>query len=95
MEIVLLFGVFFVLLVLGVPVAVAMLAASIVDILVVGFPWIIAPERMINSINSFPLLAIPFFIFAGVVMNQGGSDPPPGGCVAGLGSGIAAEARPK
>ena len=72
MEIVLLFGVFFVLLVLGVPVAVAMLAASIVDILVVGFPWIIAPERMINSINSFPLLAIPFFIFAGVVMNQGG-----------------------
>ena len=72
MEILLLFGVFFVLLVLGVPVAVAMMAASIVDIVVMGIPWILAPERMINSINSFPLLAIPFFIFAGVVMNQGG-----------------------
>ena len=72
MDILLLFGVFFVLLVLGVPVAVAMMAASIVDIVVMGIPWILVPERMINSINSFPLLAIPFFIFAGVVMNQGG-----------------------
>lgn len=56
----------------GVSVATSMLAASILDVLVFGLPNIVVAERMVNSINSFPLLAVPFFILAGVIMNRGG-----------------------
>ena len=72
MEIALLLGVFLALLLLGVPVAVAMLFSSIINILIIGIPPIIASERVLSSINSFPMLAVPFFILAGVIMNLGG-----------------------
>ncbi len=72
MELALLFGVFLVLLVLGVPVAVAMLCSSVINLFYIGLPGIIAAQRMVDSINSFPLLAVPFFILAGVIMNQAG-----------------------
>lgn len=72
MELALLFGVFLFLLFFGAPVAVAMLFASIVNIIYIGLPGVIAAQRMIDSLNSFPLLAVPFFILAGVIMNQGG-----------------------
>src|SRR5262245_58762381 len=72
MEIPLLFVDFFLLLFAGVPVGVAMLCASIINILVFGFPATIVPERMLNSLNSFVLLAVPFFILSGVIMNRGG-----------------------
>ena len=72
MEIGLLLGVFLGLLLLGVPVAVAMLFSSIINILIIGIPPIIASERVLSSINSFPMLAVPFFILAGVIMNLGG-----------------------
>jgi TRAP-type C4-dicarboxylate transport system permease large subunit len=35
-------------------------------------PMQIVPQEMIRSINSFPLLAIPFFILAGFLMQTGG-----------------------
>lgn len=72
MEIVLLLGIFLVLLFLGVPVATAMLFSSIVNILYIGLPPLVAAERVLTSINSFPVLAVPFFILAGVIMNRGG-----------------------
>lgn len=72
MEILLLFVDFFVLLFAGVSVGAAMLFASIVNVLVFGFPETIVPERMLNSLNSFTLLAVPFFILSGVIMNRGG-----------------------
>lgn len=77
MAIALLLGTFLVLLFAGVPVALAMLAASIVDLIylnLTGFPLppIVVAERILSAINSFPLLAVPFFIFAGVIMNRGG-----------------------
>ena len=72
MEIALLLGVFLALLLLGVPVAVAMLCSSIINILIIGIPPVIASERVLSSINSFPMLAVPFFILAGVIMNLGG-----------------------
>mgnify|MGYP000132337233 CR=1 FL=1 len=72
MAILALFGVFLFLLFAGTPVGVAMLAASLSNILVFGMPQVIAAERMTGAINSFPLLAIPFFILAGVIMNRGG-----------------------
>jgi tripartite ATP-independent transporter DctM subunit len=72
MEILQLFGVFLVLMLLGVPVATAMLFSCIVNVSLFGFPHTIVAERMLNSINSFTLLAVPFFILSGVLMNRGG-----------------------
>jgi tripartite ATP-independent transporter DctM subunit len=72
MEIALLFFDFFVLLFAGVSVGMAMLFASIINILVFGFPETVVPERMLNTLNSFTLLAVPFFILSGVIMNRGG-----------------------
>ncbi|MGQ0664177.1 MAG: TRAP transporter large permease [Pseudomonadota bacterium] len=72
MEIVALFLVFLSLMLAGVSVATSMLAASILNVLVFGLPQIVVAERMLNSINSFPLLAVPFFILAGVIMNRAG-----------------------
>lgn len=72
MEIALLFTGFFVLLFAGIPVGVAMLSASIINVLVFGFPATIVPERMLNTLNSFTLLAVPFFVLSGVIMNRGG-----------------------
>lgn len=72
MELALLFGVFLALLLIGAPVAIAMLCASVVNLFYIGLPGIIAAQRMVDSLNSFPLLAVPFFILAGVIMNQAG-----------------------
>lgn len=72
MEIALLFFDFFVLLFLGISVGVAMLLASIINVVLFGFPATIVAERALNSLNSFTLVAVPFFILAGVIMNRAG-----------------------
>lgn len=57
----------------GLPVAVAMAGGSLVYILVSGsVPDIVLAQRMIAGIESFPLLAVPFFILAGNLMNIAG-----------------------
>lgn len=73
MTLTLLFVVFAVLLLLEVPVAFAMLAASVVYMLVDGlFPITVIVQRMAPGLNSFPFLAIPLFILAGNLLNQTG-----------------------
>ncbi|MEM7046721.1 MAG: TRAP transporter large permease [Pseudomonadota bacterium] len=67
-----LFVVLFITLVMGVPVAVSLGLASLVYILIAGLPDVLLIHRMIGGIDSFPLLAIPFFILAGHLMNTGG-----------------------
>jgi tripartite ATP-independent transporter DctM subunit len=37
-----------------------------------GIPYMVLPSKIISGMNSFPLLAIPFFMFVGEVMNDGG-----------------------
>ena len=49
-------------LILGVPVAVALGGASLAYIMIKGLPDVLLIHRMIGGIDSFPLLAIPFFI---------------------------------
>ena len=62
-----------VLLALRAPVAFAMLIASVIALLSRGsVPMIVVPQRMWGGLESFPLLAIPFFVLAGVLMNRGG-----------------------
>lgn len=62
-----------VLMALRVPVALAMIISSILTLLVDGtVPMVVVPQRLWGGLESFPLLAIPFFVFAGVLMNHGG-----------------------
>ena len=57
----------------GLPVAVAMAGASLVYILWSGnLPPFVVIHRMVSGIDSFPLLAVPFFILAGNLMNNAG-----------------------
>jgi len=57
----------------GVPVAIAMAGAALVYVLASGSPPpFVIIHRMVGGIDSFPLLAVPFFILAGNLMNVGG-----------------------
>ncbi|WP_026533010.1 TRAP transporter large permease [Arthrobacter sp. H41] len=64
-----------VLIILSVPIAVAIGISTVVAIIaVIGFDRAVltTSQQMFAGINSFTLLAIPFFILAGVLMNNGG-----------------------
>jgi tripartite ATP-independent transporter DctM subunit len=64
---------FIVLLLAGAPVAVALGGASLLYVALSGdLPLLVVAHRMANGIDSFPLLAIPFFIMAGSLMNTAG-----------------------
>ncbi|MFM9974849.1 MAG: TRAP transporter large permease [Beijerinckiaceae bacterium] len=68
-----LLGGFLLLMVFGVPVAVSMVVASLAYLAVHGgAPDVIVAQRMIAGVESFPLLAVPFFILAGNLMNIAG-----------------------
>jgi TRAP-type C4-dicarboxylate transport system permease large subunit len=57
----------------GLPVAIAMAGSSLLYILISGnLPPFAVVHRMIGGIDSFPLLAVPFFILAGNLMNNAG-----------------------
>ncbi|MCX2721081.1 TRAP transporter large permease [Roseibium salinum] len=60
-------------LLLGLPVAFALILASIPVFVVTGtMPPTVAIQKMVTATQSFPLLAVPFFIFAGNLMNATG-----------------------
>ena len=64
---------FVVLLLASVPIAIAMGAASLVAVLVVGqIPPMVIVQRMYSGVDSFVLLAVPLFILAGSLMETGG-----------------------
>jgi TRAP-type C4-dicarboxylate transport system permease large subunit len=68
-----LLGTFLGMMTTGVPVAIAMAGSALVYILLTGStPPFAVVHRMISGIDSFPLLAVPFFIFAGNLMNNAG-----------------------
>lgn len=65
--------VLFGLLIIGLPVGLALAGSSMLYILVSGtVPDVVVIHRMVNGVDSFPLLAIPFFILAGNLMNSAG-----------------------
>jgi tripartite ATP-independent transporter DctM subunit len=70
-EAIVLFGGFVVLAVLRVPIAFALLLASLALFLLEGRLefWVMA-QRMFDGVDSFVLLAVPFFILAGNIMNE-------------------------
>lgn len=63
----------FVLLLLGFPIFLLLLITSLV--ILIGFtdlPLTVVHQTIFNSLNKFPLLAVPFFVFAGDLMSRGG-----------------------
>ena len=62
----------------GLPVAIAMAGSALVYILwqhaqgTGSLPPFVVIHRMVSGIDSFPLLAVPFFILAGNLMNNAG-----------------------
>lgn len=67
----LLFISFIVLLLIGVPVAFAIAAAALLVLLKGDVKLLILVQRMFASTDSFSLIAVPFFIFAGDLLAKG------------------------
>ncbi len=65
-------GILFASLALGLPIAFGLGVAAVVMALLSDIPLSILIEQSIRGVNSFPLLAIPFFILVGEVMSNGG-----------------------
>ena len=62
-----------VLLVLGFPIYIVLLAStSVVALLFMDIPLTLVPQVLFGSLDKFTLLAVPFFIFAGEIMSEGG-----------------------
>jgi len=79
LSIVVLFGVFFLLMFLSVPVSISIGLATIATVLL-SLPFdnamFVSAQKMITALDSFALLALPFFILAGNIMNRGGIGAP-------------------
>jgi len=57
----------------GIPVAIAMAGSSLLYLFwTQSSPPFVVIHRMVSGIDSFPLLAVPFFILAGNLMNNAG-----------------------
>ena len=67
----LLFGVFLVALLVGIPVAFAIMLAAMAVMTAGDVGLGMIAQRMFASTNSFPLIAVPFFILAGDLLAQG------------------------
>jgi tripartite ATP-independent transporter DctM subunit len=72
MELAILLITVFVLLVIGSPITVALGVGSLIFILMEGTPSVVVLHRMVSGMDSFPLIAVPFFILAGHLMNSAG-----------------------
>ena len=71
----LLLGSFFLMLALSIPVSISLIISSIVTVMAnlpLDLGTFVACQRMVSGVDSFSLLAVPFFILTGVLMNNGG-----------------------
>jgi len=67
--------VFFTTLLLSVPIGIALGVTALSGLIAISFDpdfFILLPQKFISGLDSFPLLAIPFFILAGSIMSHGG-----------------------
>jgi C4-dicarboxylate transporter DctM subunit len=67
-----LFGGFAVLLVIGVPIAVALGVATMLSMLSLNIPIAVVAQRIFTGLDSTAIMAIPFFVLAGNLMSSGG-----------------------
>ena len=66
------FVIFFILLFAGVPIAFAMGLGSLIGLMVDGTTLSVVAQRLFSGVNSFSLMAIPFFMLSGELMLKGG-----------------------
>lgn len=71
MELLILFGSFVFLLLIGTPVAFCLGIASFATILYLGLPPVVVFQRLNSGVSVYALMAIPFFIYAGDLMVRG------------------------
>lgn len=69
----------FLMFVVGAPLAIAMVLSSLAALWYHGtlpgaapIPFVVTPQRMFIIVDSFPLMAVPYFILAGELMERGG-----------------------
>ncbi len=67
-----LFGGFTILILLGLPIAHALGAVSLLLLLVEGIPALSVPQTIYHATDQFRLIAVPFFVLAGYLMEYGG-----------------------
>ena len=67
-----LFGLFALLLVIRVPISFSLGIASAICLVMLDVPLSVVPQRIFTALDSFPTMAIPFFILAGNLMTEGG-----------------------
>lgn len=68
-----LFGSFAILLILTVPIGISLGIATLITIFYSGtLPIEFLMKELVTSVDSFPLMAVPFFILAGEIMGKGG-----------------------
>lgn len=73
MNTLLLLGLFFLFVIFKVPVAISMIMSSLIGCYILDLaPLTAVAGSALNSLFSYPLLAIPFYIFAGVILTRGG-----------------------
>ncbi len=60
------------LLFLGMPVGFSLIMVSVIYLLTSDIGIIFATQRMVAGLNTFPLLAVPFFVMTGIAMNAAG-----------------------
>ncbi|PNH17911.1 ABC transporter permease [Lachnospiraceae bacterium] len=63
--------VFLILLIIGAPISIAIGAGATVGCLALGYPLQLVGQKMVTGIDSYLLIAVPLFIFAGNLMNEG------------------------
>lgn len=67
------FGSFLGLLAAGAPMVFVLGVAGALTLAITGqTPLVVVAQRLYNGLDSFPLLSIPFFVLAGLIMEQGG-----------------------
>lgn len=54
------------------PIALTIAGSTLITIMYLDIPWVVVGQRMIKGLDSYSLLAIPFFILAGQIMSEGG-----------------------
>jgi len=72
METVIVIGLLFILALMRVPIAISLAVSSIIGLYLVDFSLNTVVQRMFTGVNSTTLMAIPGFVFAGLIMAQGG-----------------------
>lgn len=72
MTVLILFGSLAAFFLVGMPIAFALGLSSLLGMVYLGFPLTMTVQKLFTANDSFPLMAIPFFILAGALMTRGG-----------------------